>query len=698
MRYSSWRRVLAITGALVWAQIILGLYYWVHRPFGAALADALGGAVLDAATAALFVIIGGGVGRRLLRRVDLTGWSNGEHAAAQAVVGLAALSMGMFAVGLAALNPLSIGALLTGAAALAGRDTLRWLGDLAACVRVGLPAGRWPRFVALVVVILAAMALVMSLLPPTQWDTLTYHLYGPARYVDHGRFFRVPHVHFLGFPQLVETLYTGQIALTGRLTASAALHWATGMLMLLMTGGFTARHAGRAAGWVAASTLVVAYTVWLEMFEAYVDLMLMALAAIMLAVTERWLSALRDARSGTARPQTDTRLLVLLGVLAGWAMGTKYTAIWLAISFGVLILWLSRGDGWQPALARGAIYTAAAAVVLLPWLVRNVVWYHSPVYPLFFPAGDMDTLRLDWYAAPGTGLVPTGQAWHIPLLPITATVFGVEGSTVYQADIGPLFGFLVPLLLIVWRHISEAERALLRRVLIVVGVSVLAWMVTAAFGSFYNIQTRLVFFLLPLWAVMAGIAVAGLQHLPVKPLDLGFMLRACVTLVLALTLIRYGHELVTSGVHAYFSGESDHRKAYLDHALGWTHAAMEQINALEPGTEVRFLWEPRGLYCDEDRIDCRVDSALDAWYYARHSIGDGNPAAIADAWRADGADMLLVFEAGRVFEVDNNDRYSQADWETWAQFTRDQLVEVWRGGSEDDPVYILYRWRSPAQP
>lgn len=694
MRNSQSRAVRVAAAAVTWTLLILGLYYWVHKPFDAALAGALGGALFDLATAGVFVAVGSGLGRRLLRAVDRAGWSTGERVAAEGITGLAALSLAIFAVGLIALRAISIGALLLVMAALTARDVIGWLRDLVGCLRVGLPTGGWLRFVALAVVLLVGMALVMSVLPPTQWDTLTYHLYGPARYVDHGRFYAVPHVHFLGFPQIVEALYAGQVALTGRLTASAPLHWAIGALMLLMTGSFAARRAGRTAGWVAAGTLVAGNTVWLEFFEAYVDLMPMALAMVMLAVAERWVEAVLDARAGGPSGQTARRTLILLGALAGWAMGTKYTAIWLAASFGVLILWVSRKEGWRAALMRGALYTAVASLVLLPWLVRNAIWYHNPVYPLFFPAAEMDALRLDWYTAPGTGLVPTGRAWQVPILPLTATVFGLEGSVTYQADIGPLFAFLVPLLLLVWGRIEAAQQALVRRVLIVVGVSVLIWMVSAAFGSSYNVQTRLVFFMLPPLAVLAGIAVEGLRRLPVKPLDLGFVLRMMVALVLVLTLISAGRKFVTSGLHAYFSGEDGYRKAYLDHVLGWTNVAMEQVNALEPGTEVWFLWEPRGLYCDEDRVICRVDSTLDAWYHARGTVGDGDPAAIAAAWKASGADALLVFESGRTFEVDDNENYTGADWAAWETFTADYLEEVWRGGSEDDPAYILYRWRT----
>ena len=80
-----------------------------------------------------------------------------------------------------------------------------------------------------------------------------------------------------------------------------------------------------------------------------------------------------------------------------------------------------------------------------------------------------------------------------------ATVFGVEGGVLYQADIGPMFMFQC-----CWRWMGRLGRRGLARALLVCGVIVAAWMVSAAFGSFYNIQSRLVFYMLPLLAVLAG--------------------------------------------------------------------------------------------------------------------------------------------------------------------------------------------------
>jgi hypothetical protein len=157
------------------------------------------------------------------------------------------------------------------------------------------------------------------------------------------------------------------------------------------------------------------------------------------------------------------------------------------------------------------------------------------------------------------------------------------------------------------------------------------------------------------------------------------------------------------GVNLYFSGEDEYEKDYLEHALGWHYITMREINGLPEGAAVRFMWEPRYLYCDSEHIHCYPDSLMDAWYYARRVVADGSPAAIAQQWQAEGADYLLVYEFGRKFECgalcgsdeDGSDFYNAADWAAWDELVENYLIEEWRNGnSADETRYILYRWRN----
>ncbi len=668
---------------LGWMMLVLSLYYWVHKPLTPALAEALGGVLLDLASTAAVALVAAGTGQRLLRGFDRSGWSAPERLALAGMLGLGALSMAIAGVGALMLNALSAGLVLGVLGLWSRRDLAAWLREARGWVQGGLPRAGWERGLAWAAVALLGMALALATLPPSKWDTLTYHLAGPQQYVEHGRFYAAPHNHFLGFPQGVETLYAGQLALTGRLSGAGLLHHWMGLLMLMIAGGMAARAGGRAAGWVAVILLLSAYSIWLELTFAYADLLPAAYGLGALAAVQTW----------DAEGRRSWRWLVLAGALAGMAMGCKYTAIWLGGALGALVLWLGRRDGARASIQRAAIFGAAAALLVLPWLARNAVWYHNPFYPFFFDSGEVDSLRQSWYAQPRSGLIYTSAAWQIPILPLAATVLGGEGKYTYGFEIGPWFVVLTPLVALVWRRLTRAERRTVEQALIVAGVILAAWFVTSAFGWYYNRQTRLILYVFPPLAVIGGLALEALRRLPDKPLNLGFVLRAMLALTVGLSLITAGREVLGSGLERYYSGSPGFRDAYLEHALGWHYEAMRQVNRLPAGTRVHFLWEPRYLYCDQTRIVCVPDSMLDAWYYARRTIGDGSPDAIAAAWRAAGMERLLVYDVGRRFERENKPYYSAGDWDAWDAFVQEHLTVEWQGANEDETIYTLYRWQ-----
>lgn len=701
-----WAVALAV---LTWATLILGLYYWVHKPLTPPLAAALGGALLDSAVAFVLLTVGAGLGGALLRRQGLA-WPGTAGAICAVTLGLPLLSLILLGIGALALTRWSVGGALLILAAFTWRDELVWLRQVIAWLRTPLSRPPWERFLAILVMGLAGLALTLAWLPPAEWDALTYHLAGPQQYAQAGRFYAALHNHFLGFPQLVETLFAAQLALTGRLTGAAVLHWGIGALLLLAVGERAARLGGSATGWLAAAILLSARTVWTEMGVPYVDLLPVLLAVVGLNVAERWdetRSVASEARgrseaggevgqisSGEALPREGLRLVALLGALAGFGMGTKYSVLWLALAFGVLVLWRGRASGWQATLTYGAVYGLMAFAVFLPWLVRNALWYHNPLYPFVFEAAEMDSIRQAWYRQPESGLIYGDNAWQLPLLPLAATVLGLEEAGMYGADIGPLFLTLIPLLLLGWGRLSKPERAWLRLAGLWAAVILAAWWLSAAFGSYISLQTRLVLYLFGPLAIVAALALRALWTLPPRPVHLGFVVRALVALALGLTAVMAVRLWSERRVSLYFSGEEGYARAYLEHALGWHYATMRQLDTLPAGATVRFLWEPRYLYCDSERLRCVPDSLMDGWYHARRAVSDGSPEAIATAWQAAGVDYLLVYEFGRAFEQEHATLYDPADWKAWEKFVAAHLQEVWRTGNPDDVQYILYRWRA----
>lgn len=690
------RNILTSISGLLWIALVLGVYYWVHKPLTRALVEAFAGALLDIGLGIVFLAIAGGVGHRILSMLlgDLIFWSAGERVAAAALFGLSVLSLVIMLVGAFTLDTASIAIVLAVVAILMLQDGLHWLAELRAWLGAGFPVSRWGRFVAAVVLIVLGITLLIAMMPPAKWDVLTYHLAGPQQYVQHGRFYAAAHNHFLGFPQLLDTLFAGQLALTGRLTGAAIIHWMSGILALMAVGGYVTRRTDAVTGWFAAAVIVTMPSIWLEMTVAYVDLMPIGLAVVALSLADEWRTRRAEVRDTHCSVRSSWRYLIVIGALIGFGLGVKYTALWLVVAVGILIVWISRHEGARCMVTYGAIYGVTVLLVFAPWLVRNAVWYENPLYPLVFESAEMDALRQDWYSQPGSGLIHTSDAWQLPLLPITATFLGVESAGLFGADVGPLYLILIPLLLLSWSHLTGPARQTVRLALIVAAVIGAAWWISAATGSYISLQTRLVFYVFGPLVLVASLGFAALQRLPKKPFDLYFVLQALVSMTFVFTVVDAVRYFNNSGVNLYFSGKADYEERYLEHTLGWHYETMRQINTLPPDKTVRFLWEPRYLYCDHKRLTCYPDSLMDAWYYARRTVSDGHPLAIAQAWRMEGIDYLLVYEFGRAYERETAALYERTDWDAWANFVDEYLFEEWRNGnSEDNVQYILYRWR-----
>src|SRR6185437_4019404 len=76
--------------------------------------------------------------------------------------------------------------------------------------------------------------------------------------------------------------------------------------------------------------------------------------------------------------------LVLCGVLAGVALGSKYTALGVLVP---LILLLLAADGAAPRrvashLGEAMLLVMVALAVAAPWYLKNAIVYHNPLYPL----------------------------------------------------------------------------------------------------------------------------------------------------------------------------------------------------------------------------------------------------------------------------------------------------------------------------
>ena len=333
-------------------------------------------------------------------------------------------------------------------------------------------------------IVIAAFVVVMilgSMLPSIDFDVLEYHLEGPKEYYKTGRIAFLPHNVYTSMPFGVEMLHLASMEVMGD-------WWWGGLAGQLLVALFapaatvliaaTALRVGSArAAWFAA--IVYISTPWIYRLAviAYVEGPLCFYHAALV-----WAAVLgfRD------RSISRRSIWCLLGLLAGCAMGCKYTALISAvIPFGALsLLDCKRSRSVAPVLC----YVVGWGVVMGPWLSKNVIDTGNPVYPLansIFHGRHWDQDReTKWWNAHGRKSV-TGKE-------LVNSLVDVAGRSDWQSSL----------------YLALAPLAFLRR-----GSRPITWVlwgfVAYVFATWWLFTHRLDRFWLPLLPPLAVLAGLG---------------------------------------------------------------------------------------------------------------------------------------------------------------------------------------------
>ncbi len=235
-------------------------------------------------------------------------------------------------------------------------------------------------------------------------------------------------------------------------------------------------------------------------------------------------------------------------------------------------------------------------------------------------------------------LVGRGEAWQLPILPISATIFGRDAADGFGFTVGPWLLTLFLLLPLVWAFLEARARQLARAVLIFAAPLVVYWAAMAAVNS-VGIQTRLMLMALPAFAAAGAIGLHGLAKFPKKPLDIGFIVRAALALTLALTLIDALRTVASDQAAGYLLGET----TLDDYMYANTQAYYGAVSQLPEGSKVLLMWEPRGYDCPPS-VTCTADVLFDHWKLPIFAEGL-TPEEVLARYKAEGYDYLLLAQS-----------------------------------------------------
>lgn len=644
----------------LWFFGIIVLYYISHKPLTPSLAIHLAMAAWRLLVGLAMISLAGGLGHRMFPGLNLHPLTT---AALQAGLGMGVMALVVLLVGvLGRLYSWMLVFLLVLPGILLWRSVFAWWGQFRCLGELWLSSGRFGRSVAILLASILSSTLLVALAPPVHFDALMYHMVLPITYLRTGHVAYLPWLIMSGMPQTGEMLYTWAISLGG-LPAAPVLGWFFNLLGALGLLGYLYHRLEARAAWVGVASLMAGFTLASSTSWGYVDWLGLFWGFGCIVSLDQW------------RQVGERRWVILAGLFAGLAVGTKYVSILLAGIGACVLAWhaLRRCQRFFPEIL---CFCLAALVPVLPWLVKNWITTGSPVYPFFFAAGAMTPTRLAVYQ----GLPPWGNWWDVFLLPLRATYLGIDGADGYSASIGPLLLGLGALAWVGTRHLQPHNRVALENA---TAFTLLGWLVWAIGNqaSGFLIQTRYYLFLFPAFAILAAMGFDGLARLQIPRLRLERILCALILLVLSFNLLEVGLDTLRRGAPQLLVGISSDEE-YLTNNLGWFYPAMQGVQNLPSNSRVLLLFEPRGLYCQPK---CTPDEILDRW--RRDWVAYRRPEAILQAWRDEGFTHVLFYNAGAEFMRETGDIHHElAEWETLDAFLHILPDPVYYYGN----AYTLY--------
>ncbi len=622
-----------VAAVILWVFMMVAAYFWAHKPFDASIVTGLGRSLLSVAVWLGMVWLGAALGLRVTGRL-LADESPSARLALAAGVGLGLLSLLALGLGLAGLlRPVIAWGLMLALGVLLRSDLGAALADLrGAAYGLPRPTGGFQRWLAVYAGSSLLLTFLAALAPPTAWDALVYHLTGPRLFVEAGRVVHPIDLPYLGFPQLGEMQFTLGMLLAGDGVASL-LHFGYGLLALVVTAALARRSFNDNIAWLSVALLLSVPTILSLMSRAYVDVTLLFYVTAAFYAFTRWRELRAQGEMGAS-----SKWLLAMAALCGFSLGVKYTAVAVPLALGLSLAWTSRRDGFRVVAGRLSLLAVVTFAVTLPWLLKNWLTTGNPVYPFFFPGVYWDAWRARWYDRPGSGLATTAP-WRLLTAPLEATVLGIEGGEPYDATIGPLLLVALPLLMVVWRSLSREERTVAGHLLFFFGMSYGLWLAGLA-RSALLVQTRLLLPVFGLVAVLGAVTLDRLTTLRRLQLDVGWLVRAVMSLTLALLLFSTLTAFLRANPLPVALG-LESRDDYLTRRLGVYQVALTAVNALPPDSHVVFLWEPRSYAC---RVDCWPDALLDRFLHLAYLYPDAD--TIARTWAEAGVTHVLLYRLG----------------------------------------------------
>ena len=656
---------------LLWTGIIISVYYVVQKPGLLNAFTGLANTVWTLIVAALLLFNAYSLGTRIMQRVGLSAMDAVDRLLLGLGIGLGVL--GLLGLAFSAAHIVRISVLFFFIVGLTLffvfrndlqklRDDLK---DFAA--NWNLSFSQFNLFSKTIIILPFLLSFLLTLVPPFEaFDTLLYHLAQPARVLQDGGLHPIDIPHFW-FPNLTENVYIWTLAM-GSERAAQILHLAWGILSVLLLWRWAVKVWSIEIG--RKTLLLLAAIPSLPMLAAwaYADMALVFYATAALYTL-------------TFYESTKSPLwLWVAGIVAGLAMGVKYTSFTVPLT-SVLLILLWRRRSFSKAVIHAVQFSLIALITAFPWYARNAIIMKNPFYPFVFGGRYWDSFRADWYASGGTGI-----GWDllkIFLLPLN-TILGYRDQNFFDGRIGPLFLILAPftLWILISGSLQDSERGLsLRTIGLFAALSFAAW-TFGVINSSALWQARLLFPALIPFAIPTALGWDSLTKLDTPNLRISFLSNALVAIVIALTVFDNAVFVLQRNPLAVAFGAQS-REQYIARINPSYAALIQIIDKLPADAHVYSLFEPRsyGLPRQIQPDAVNYNFAHDLYIYR-------TPSDIIQHWKTEGYTHVVVYERGLDFMIESpSSKLTPAAQAALGE----TLARLEVSSQTADKVYTIYR-------
>lgn len=211
-----------------------------------------------------------------------------------------------------------------------------------------------------------------ALLPPLDYDEVAYHLALPKLYIEHHRIVYVPFILQSNWPMNAEMLFTLALLLRSDILPHMIM-----LTVSVLTGygifSLGRRHFDGRVGVLGAALYASTPLVRRLSGSGLIDI---ALVFYVFAAVYAFALWMESERRGW---------LLIAGLLAGLAAGTKLTGAAFVALWSGIVLWNSRSRrrDWPTTAQDVAWFGLTAFVVVAPWYLRSYLFSGNPVWPFF---------------------------------------------------------------------------------------------------------------------------------------------------------------------------------------------------------------------------------------------------------------------------------------------------------------------------